>query len=244
MAGSEVDKVPPIFEKSLKEVQTAMADMECHLSTYFAVPQRDLQRHLSPLRRATVHVTLAQAVNVLFCFLLKARGIAMEDSIAKKEMERVRLYAKKVEAAVDKINHPKPTMMLDLAATNRFIESAIPDLTAEQRRKVRDLANQHRESRKRQAEGREEEGDEEGEGGEKEGEEERGPAVGAEMMHTKKKKKRNRQRGGTGKRDVTMAAAAFLAQALNEANEVKKGTGDDSDDDSDVAGAELGSAAP
>ncbi|PNH08583.1 Nuclear nucleic acid-binding protein C1D [Tetrabaena socialis] len=96
-----------------------------------------------PLERARLCVALAKAVNSLHHVYLRAHGrdpldepaAGSASSSARQEMERIRQYGKKVSRAVQEAEtrSARPSLRMDVAAASRFIDAALPDLTAQQR---------------------------------------------------------------------------------------------------------------
>ena len=66
--------------------------------------------------------------------------------------ERVSTYEKKVQGTLthDEVSRTKPGASLNIAAANRFIDHAIPDLTAEQRQQLKQIGKQHTEKGQQQ----------------------------------------------------------------------------------------------
>ncbi|KAJ7294550.1 hypothetical protein O6H91_Y251100 [Diphasiastrum complanatum] len=99
--------------------------------------------HLSPIDRASAFLSLSKSVNTLFSVFLRTTGESPNDHPAKTEVERVELYEDKVERAIYRSKTPsRPTSSLNIAAANRFIEHSIPDLTTDQRKRVREVSQE------------------------------------------------------------------------------------------------------
>jgi exosome complex protein LRP1 len=99
-------------------------------------PRAAREAGLPPLDRARLHLAQASAVAALYGLLLKAGGRdAAADGGASREGERLAAYTRKVKRAAGAIERPSVT--LDIAAASRFIDHAIPDLSAEQREALR-----------------------------------------------------------------------------------------------------------
>ena len=66
--------------------------------------------------------------------------------------ERVSTYEKKVQGTLthDEVSRTKPGASLNIAAANRFIDDAIPDLTAEQRQQLKQIGKLHTEKGQQQ----------------------------------------------------------------------------------------------
>ena len=59
--------LPEDVKEQLARFEAAVASVEEGLEPLLAADRRDLEALLSPLERAKVHVTLANAVSTLFC---------------------------------------------------------------------------------------------------------------------------------------------------------------------------------
>lgn len=62
--------------------------------------------------------------------------------------KRVSLYLSKVDQAANKLDlqNSKRTLDINVGAANRFISSAIPELTPEQRQKLKEVCTVHQAS--------------------------------------------------------------------------------------------------
>ena len=67
-----------------------------------------------------------------------SQSLSQDDMISAVQ-ERLRLYTKKVEKVESEkwLKEHKPALSLSIAAANRFITNAIPDLSAEQKAGLR-----------------------------------------------------------------------------------------------------------
>ncbi|KAK9839828.1 hypothetical protein WJX81_004667 [Elliptochloris bilobata] len=136
-------------QDALQQVQTfkaAFASLEAQLESFLAVSQKDLDTQLQPVLRASVQLALAQATQAVFLCYLRAAGVA-EASQAGKAAERVRLYEKKVRKLESEawLAQNSAQTQVNVAAANRFISAAIPDLTLAQRAALKAAASRTRE---------------------------------------------------------------------------------------------------
>eukprot|EP00798_Chlamydomonas_sp_ICE-L_P015270 gene15270-21352_t len=90
------------------------------------------------LLAAQAYLALAQSAHTLYNMLLRTQGRDPEET--KKEDERLSRVHKRVtkSAAAKELREARPTVTLDIGAANRFINAAIPELSAEQRQLLKD----------------------------------------------------------------------------------------------------------
>mmetsp|Transcript_25263 Transcript_25263/g.47770 ORF Transcript_25263/g.47770 Transcript_25263/m.47770 type:complete len:198 (+) Transcript_25263:3-596(+) len=138
MAGELPEEVAGTIER----FEATLDELESALQPVLATSARDVQAQLTPLERAEMHVTLAYAANALFTMYLKTQGVKVEDHPVKREMERVQLYLSKVDRASNP--NTTPTSSLNVAAVNRFITHSVPDLTTDQKSKLRAINKRER----------------------------------------------------------------------------------------------------
>mmetsp|Transcript_37758 Transcript_37758/g.52434 ORF Transcript_37758/g.52434 Transcript_37758/m.52434 type:complete len:218 (+) Transcript_37758:157-810(+) len=132
----EVSRELDMFEGSFNSIETSLEPL-------LSAQTRRLASQLKPLERAQMHVTLAYAASALFTMYLKTQGVPLNDHPVNSELERVQRYIKKVERAIDGESGARP-LSVDVDATNRFITHAIPDLTPDQRKKLKELNKRER----------------------------------------------------------------------------------------------------
>lgn len=95
---------------------------------------------LPPLHRAASFLSLSKALNALFFLHYRCEGVSPEDNLLSSELERVSLYDSKVGHFIDDLKGPKyRSTVLNVEATNRVIEHAIPDLSEEQKRELQEV---------------------------------------------------------------------------------------------------------
>ncbi|KAI8467071.1 MAG: hypothetical protein J3K34DRAFT_482503 [Monoraphidium minutum] len=91
---------------------------------------------------ARARTSRSQRAAVLLAALrLRLRGETLEEGHAlRKEQDRLQRYERKLKraAAEDELARTRPGTELNVAAANRFISQAIPDLTPEQRQQLRE----------------------------------------------------------------------------------------------------------
>lgn len=104
-----------------------------------AVGVKAAKESFKPLERAQLHISQAKCAKDLFELLRKCSGHGESDKAFVKEGERLAAYEKKVRRVTsDKLlSESRPSIGVNIAAANRFIDHAIPDLTPEQRQLLR-----------------------------------------------------------------------------------------------------------
>ena len=91
--------LPEDVKSQLERFEAAVASVETGLAPILALDRRELEAALTPLERAKVHVSMANAVSTLFSMYLKAVGLDPADHAVKRELERVALYRTKLDTA-------------------------------------------------------------------------------------------------------------------------------------------------
>lgn len=133
--------LPEEVVEQLGELEDSVDTLADFLQPFLDATPRELEDALVPLELAKAHVTLAKAVVLLAQLRLRLRGEVMEDSHPlQQEQKRLERYDNKVRRAVndDTLARTRPGTELNVAAANRFIAQAIPDLTPEQRQRLRE----------------------------------------------------------------------------------------------------------
>lgn len=59
--------LPDDVKEQLERFEAALGSVERGLEPLLAADRRELEAHLTPVERAKVHITLANAVSTLFC---------------------------------------------------------------------------------------------------------------------------------------------------------------------------------
>lgn len=120
-------------------MQEALSRAEQLAKPVLDVGVRAARESLEPLQRAELHLSQAQTLKALLDLLRKCNGHTETDGSFAKEADRLEAYEKKVRKAVSGklLSDARPTVALDVAAANRFIDHAIPDLTPEQRQALK-----------------------------------------------------------------------------------------------------------
>mmetsp|Transcript_23506 Transcript_23506/g.39385 ORF Transcript_23506/g.39385 Transcript_23506/m.39385 type:complete len:193 (+) Transcript_23506:236-814(+) len=135
-------QLPAEATECLEKFENALSSIEKNLQPLLGVSSRQLESQLKPLERAELHVTLAFAANALFGMYLKTQGVPMAEHPVKRELDRVQMYQQKVERA--KFTERPRTGALNVDAANRFITHSIPDLSADQKKRLREINQRER----------------------------------------------------------------------------------------------------
>jgi len=109
------EEVSEVFDK----LDSNIKEIEQQLAPFFEVPNQDLEESLSPLEKAKLSIIVAYAINTLFYSYLKTQGISPQDHPVKKELERIKLYIKKLQNVTELQKGPKSR--IDREAADRFI---------------------------------------------------------------------------------------------------------------------------
>lgn len=146
--------LPAEAVQTVDDIHRALRKVEEGLGSVLPKCTRESFEQLSLVERASTFATLSKTLAVLFGVYLKTNGVSPDEHPANSELVRVGLYQDKVQKAVDRSRGPQlPTSSLDVRATNRFIERAIPDLSEEQRKGLRELGKKKGSAKRRQERG-------------------------------------------------------------------------------------------
>eukprot|EP00899_Mesostigma_viride_P015005 jgi/Mesvir1/23505/Mv22347-RA.1 len=142
-------QVPEEVACSVKKFEAALSALETALEPIAELTPRQVDAQLAPLQRAQFHVTVAEAINVLFQMYLKTQGVSPEEHPVAKEVERLKLYRRKVNKAVFEANGlSERAMTVNISAATRFIDAAIPDLSQEQKKQIQEVGRRAQEASK------------------------------------------------------------------------------------------------
>jgi len=109
-----------------QNLDAALSAIETHLAPYFAVPREETQATLAPIDQAKLNIVTAYSINTLYYIYLRTRGMNPNDHPVKQELERVKLYIKKIKELADTPDVPKePNVRLNVDAAGRFIQHAL-----------------------------------------------------------------------------------------------------------------------
>lgn len=121
--------LPRDVTQQLQRFEEVLARLEGTLKLFLGASVKDLDAQLEPLQRAQLHLALARAAASLFQLHLRASGVDPTDHPAHKEQERLRAVDKRVRkaAAERELADSRPTLAMDVAGVNRFINAALAD---------------------------------------------------------------------------------------------------------------------
>ncbi len=95
---------------------------------------------LTHLQRAQALQKLTAAAHAAYALWLRCTGLdPAKQQAVQQEAARLAVYSKKVDKAVaaEIVRNSRPALSLDVGAAGRFIEHAIPELSAQQRTALR-----------------------------------------------------------------------------------------------------------
>ncbi|KAF2313031.1 hypothetical protein GH714_008817 [Hevea brasiliensis] len=131
-------------ESVMDSAKTTLADLErgqTHLLQFLSLSDPDVLAETPPLQRAQSLFLLAKATTILFSLRLRCSGIDPDEHPVKTELERLNLYQDKLERSIDLSKAPlKSSATLNYQAATRFIEHSLPDLTSEQKKRMRAIS--------------------------------------------------------------------------------------------------------
>ena len=116
----------------MRSLNDALSKVEASLFPILERKREEVVSELTRTEHASLNVSLAFAATSLFHTLLKTKGMPMANHPVKAELERVKLYMKRVrekqkaqgEEAVFKPD-PKPTLRVDKEASSRIVAAAL-----------------------------------------------------------------------------------------------------------------------
>jgi len=131
-------------ESSVMDTSTSLSNdlknLDKFLAPFFAIPKEDHAKKLSAIDQAKVSIMEAYAINALFYVYLKTQGIDPSTHAVKEELDRVKLYVKKLQDLVDR--DKKATLTLNVGAANRFINHALASPMSNGKQEISDTAGQ------------------------------------------------------------------------------------------------------
>uniref|UniRef100_A0A7S1X4P4 Nuclear nucleic acid-binding protein C1D n=1 Tax=Tetraselmis chuii TaxID=63592 RepID=A0A7S1X4P4_9CHLO len=132
--------IPEELQRQLSKFESTICNFENALKPFLGVTRKDMDQ-LDSLEAVQVQLGLAQSVHALFKMYLLSVGINPADHPVNHEAERLAQYSKRVAAATaaKELAGSKRSLALNIGAANRFIEHAIPELSQEQKQKLREV---------------------------------------------------------------------------------------------------------
>ncbi|XP_021746284.1 nuclear nucleic acid-binding protein C1D-like [Chenopodium quinoa] len=134
-----------IPEKVMEGVRTTLAnidELQSNFDEFLSLTSDpEVLSQLPPLERAQSLLLLAKLTSVLLSVKLRCSGVYPDHHPIKGELDRLSRYQEKLERFVDKSRAPlRPSTTVNTQAATRFIEHSLPDLTAEQRKRMRAIS--------------------------------------------------------------------------------------------------------
>lgn len=128
--------MPSEVKRQLRTFQEALAELEESLLPCLS---EESLAQASPFERAELHLTVAQAIQTLFCMYLRAHGTSPEEHAFAKEEERISRFKRKVSKVNSEalLKKSKRATEVNIQAANRFITAAIPELSKEQKQALK-----------------------------------------------------------------------------------------------------------
>ncbi|KAL4440306.1 hypothetical protein ABPG75_003307 [Micractinium tetrahymenae] len=122
-------------QAQLSVFKEVLGSLESKLKPFLGSTGSAAIARLPPLECAQAQLALAQATAALFQLYLRASGVDPADHESRKEQERLAQYGKKVRkaAAEKELRESRRSLEVNVAAVNRFITAAVPDLTQGQK---------------------------------------------------------------------------------------------------------------
>ncbi|KAL3150054.1 hypothetical protein ABBQ38_013402 [Trebouxia sp. C0009 RCD-2024] len=130
--------LPSDVAKQVKACKQVLADLEADLAR--TTSQETLQQ-ANPLEKAELYVTVAQAVQTLFCMYLRLHGVSPEEHPIAKEEDRILRFKRKVSKVHSEnlLKNSRRATEVNIQAANRFITAAIPELSSQQKQALRQV---------------------------------------------------------------------------------------------------------
>lgn len=152
--GSESESCGGVPEAVMDSVNTTLSNLRefrSHFQQFLPLMNPQTLSQLPPLERAHSLFLLSKITSTLLTLKLRCSGVQPDDNPVKSELDRVELYQDKLERLLDLNKAPlRPSTMLNSQAATRFIEHSLPDLTPEQRQRMRNLSSGEGKKRKHQ----------------------------------------------------------------------------------------------
>lgn len=126
---SDVAKQVTTFQHVLAELKSALRQTTSQAN----------QPQASPLETAELHVTVAQAIQAVFCMYLRLHGTSPEEHPISREEDRIARFVRKLSKVKSEnlLKNSQRATEVNIQAANRFITAAIPELSVEQKQALR-----------------------------------------------------------------------------------------------------------
>ncbi|PSC67180.1 nuclear nucleic acid-binding C1D [Micractinium conductrix] len=127
--------LPEEVQEQLADFEKLLGLLEAKLQPFLGEGGAAVLVQLPPLERAQAQLALAQATAALFRLYLLASGVDADEHETSSEKKRLVIYSKKVRRALSEqeLGQAKRSLEVNVAAVNRFISAAVPDLSSDQK---------------------------------------------------------------------------------------------------------------
>ncbi|KAL0330868.1 UNVERIFIED_CONTAM: Nuclear nucleic acid-binding protein C1D [Sesamum angustifolium] len=140
-SGSSNKAIPESVMEAVRRTSGNMDEVKANLKEFLSYCNTETLSRMEPLERAQALFLVAKATTTLFALRLRCKGIDPDDHPVKKELERLDLYQEKLQRSMDLHKAPlRPSATINPQAAARFIEHSLPDLSAEQRKSMREIS--------------------------------------------------------------------------------------------------------
>ncbi|KAL2897628.1 Nuclear nucleic acid-binding protein C1D [Bienertia sinuspersici] len=131
--------VPKNIMDGVKKTLANIDELQSNFDDFISlVSDPEVLAQLPPLERAQSLLLLSKLTAVLLSVKLRCSGVYPEHHPIKGELERLGRYQEKLECFVEVSKAPlQPSVTVNTKAAARFIGHSLPDLTPEQRKRMR-----------------------------------------------------------------------------------------------------------
>ncbi|CAL5204952.1 unnamed protein product [Lathyrus oleraceus] len=146
---SESIAVPESVMDSVNTTLSNLHELRSHFEQFLPLMNPQILSQIPPLQRAHSLFLLSKITSTLLALKLRCTGVQPDNHSVKSEFDRLDIYQDKLERLLDLNKAPlRPSTTLNYRAATRFIEHSLPDLTPEQRQKMRNLSRGEGQKRK------------------------------------------------------------------------------------------------
>lgn len=138
---SNTTVVPNSITEALKRTCNNIDEVKANLEEFLSNCDAETLSKMEPLDRAQALCLIAQASTTLFALRLRCKGVNLDEHPVSKELERLRLYQEKLHQALNLSKAPlRPSATINSQAAARFIDHSLPDLSKEQKLRMREIS--------------------------------------------------------------------------------------------------------
>lgn len=134
--------VPKKIMEGVKQTLANIDDLQSNFDEFISlVSDPDVLSQLPPLERAQSLLLLSKLTSVLLSVRLRCSGVYPDHHPIKGELERLGRYQEKLDCFVEVSKAPlRPSTTVNAQAATRVIGHSLPDLTPEQRKRMRAIS--------------------------------------------------------------------------------------------------------